>query len=295
VEDKLDGDKWIFVTLTTTSTTSLLKVSPYVGSTPLKILEYLPVKFQPGKISCEIAGISDDSQEPVVTSRMGAFGIFRPLTVDEITAIWDLGPRCLGLVPVRPVFFYSPEDTNRGLILQPRHENRAIEAKFTPGKLAMDESFTGTLIHFCRVESLLPLFAQLDMETVTGETFRDFLKATLDIFSQVLALSEPAQESFGIANGFGIISHLLGRSSELQITYSVYLQFFNLLSSLSHAGLQAQLVDEVLLNPAIWIRSDAENHMQIIRHWDRVLFPSILSLVADRFQYILYTMRFHYW
>ena len=347
---------WSFIALTFSYDDEISFITPYFGVKPLKSLEFYPMKFQPGPISCKIAGVTPDSNftetefkfdylkisESDLMSRMSTFGLFTPLNGDLISAIYQLGPRGGKFLPSNPICFFTSEEDNGVLVLNqikarsvalshssltnstnvspyyntinssssflisrasslityPNNiHNYNIEAKLHDTNIQCDQTFTQILVKFCKLQTLLPLFNQFDMTAKNGSTF-PIEKATIELFEKLLSTSVLTQKSFYNANGVKIINHLLYSITMKKINYSLYAQFFSLMQSISYEPLQIQFIKDILIDCELWIRADADNHIRILKHWDRTLFPSILSLISSYsglFQQILYIMRAYYW
>jgi hypothetical protein len=74
-----------------------------------------------------------------------------------------------------------------------------------------------------------------------------------------------------------MIAHLLLKLPNKVTNYSIYIGFFGILESLFHTDSQTQCIDIILLNWEICDNCDPEDHLRIIRHWNRVLYPSYKS------------------
>lgn len=350
--------RWSFISLTFTFNSENSFMTPYFGTKEMKSLEYISMAFQPGPMKCRIAGITNDSLEPTqFEARMSSFGLFPPLDIDSLDAIYQIGPRGNDYFPVNPICFYSPEcdshgfltlrarhsnsakqsaylineqssislsssfggssalllminDANEGPLLEPNSSNASsmsqfdltnIHFQFVKNKnneqIDCDPTFTQLLMQFCKIDILLPLFDQFSMTMKNGNSFPN-RKLTIDLFRNLLSSSFQVQKSFYESNGIKIISNLLYSNSsnnEEIIDYAMYLQFFSMTQSITYDPLIEEIIKVILLDVELWMRADADNHLRIIRHWDRTLFPSLLSYVSDMFQHILYIMRVYYW
>ena len=296
VEGKLPVDKWTLVALTFALTQdNTLSFTPFIDAEQCKTQEFVSLRLQSGPVTFKIAGVTHDSIQSDRVAKMASFGCFQPLSSCEITAILDLGPRLSRYLPVKPIFFFATDVVSGRLFLRPIHDSEHIEIK----KLNPDGipvlNFTEVLITFCKIETILPLMGQIDMTDTDGHAFPGLLKKTIDLFGQLFACSYQAQTSFLHACGFKIIYHLLMQASDVHITYSLYQQFYQLMGGIKNESLQESLVMDILLKIDIWIRADSKNHALIIRHWDRSLFPTVLTLVRGQFSYILYILRSYYY
>lgn len=291
---------WSFVAVSyrVTEGEKLASMTPVFGCSEMKTLEYSPIVFQGSSLSVRIGGITEDSAAPgKAFSRLGSFGLFRLLTKDEITAISELGPRATGGLAAQPLFFYTIEDSGGALALREKFAEASIEMKMSSSAVMYNTTFTDILLNLCKVEVLLPLFSELDMKMPNGEAYPNLVKSVVELIGNTLSISRQAQDSFRRSKGFGIISHLLLSASDIHVDYSLYLQFFNLMQSITNTPLQANLTKEILINVELWLKCDAENHLRIVRHWARVLFPSLKNFLVNvtSIQELLYIMRVYYW
>lgn len=68
------------------------------------------------------------------------------------------------------------------------------------------------------------------------------------------------------------------------------------MQGITHMPLQEQILKLILLDVELWLRADAENHFRILKHWDRTLFPTMMTnLSPTSFKTILLYLRVYYW
>lgn len=275
----------------------IIEMRTIFGSEEAKPLEFCEMNFQPGPLTCYIGGVAPKSVHSDLITRLGAFGLFKLLTPEQISSIKEMGPRLSGVLSETPFFFYHLDEVNDQLELKTKSAMSNIEAKMSFASIRFNTTFSDILINFCKVEILLPLFSELDMPMEDGEKYPNLVKTVIELLGNTLAISNRAQEMFKRASGFAIISHLLLSSSPKNIDYSLYLQFFTLMTSFTSENLQHEVLKYILLNMNIWIKTDADNHIRIVRHWARVIFPSLKYLISDliTFQDILFMLRAFYY
>ncbi|OHT13738.1 Beige/BEACH domain containing protein [Tritrichomonas foetus] len=293
VESALPSNQWTFIALTFDHDASRSYMTPRFGIKNIKHLEYVKMVFQPGPITCKIGGLSHDSIKSDIVSKISTFGMFRPLDEDSLTTLYQMGPRGIGNFPEQPLFHCIVDEENGMLSLREK-SIPTIKCNILSNELPSGSDFAKILINFCKSQILLPLFAQTDMSMTNGNSF-PIEKVTLELFGNLLTSSSQAQESFFSAKGVEIIAHLLSSCNDTHIDYPLYLQFYQLMQGITYFPLQAQLMNMILLDPALWLRADAENHIRILRHWDRTLFPSMSTFLFDAFKPILLIMRVYYW
>ena len=140
-------------------------------------------------------------------------------------------------------------------------------------------TFVNVLIDNCKIGILFPLFLQIPMINEEGVYFPHFIETILSIFSNLFTVFSNEQYIFSEMNIFGIISSLLLQLPHHVFTYSVYLNFYGMLESITDFSLQTQLINFILMNWSILMMTNPENHLRIIRHWVRVLHPSFSQQV----------------
>lgn len=294
IQYKIPRHHWEFVTVTSTQNqeTNLL---PVFGCSEAKPLDFVPLQFHSGPLTCQFGGVTSSSTSSELISLLGPFGIFPVLSMDEITSLYEIGPRVIGKLPVQPICFYNTSEIDGKLTITPISTPETIEAHLSNEKLRFTMSFTEILINFCKLEMMLPLLAQLDMTTVDGVAIPNHIKSSIELFGNTLTISKQAQESFLRGNGPQIMAHLLFSAPDKLIDYNLYLQIFTIAHSLTNGDLQINFMKNILINPEIWLKSDADNHLRILKHWARVLFPSMKKSLILSFRDILFMMRVYYW
>ncbi|OHT08838.1 hypothetical protein TRFO_22493 [Tritrichomonas foetus] len=317
IDVQLPIQQWSFVSVTYKRIDEEdTEIRTTFGCKKMKVLEFLTMPLQPGQISCQIGGVTPDSLQSDTFTRLGSFGLFRELTIEEITAISELGPRPTGNLITQPLFFYNIDEFKGSLILQTKASSPGVESRISKSSISFNNTFSDILINYCKVEILLPLFSLLDLKMNDGNIFKNAVKYAVEIIGNTLMISNRAQEGFLRANGFAIISHLLLSASPKHIDYNLYYQFFTLMQSFTNTKLQESIAKNILLNEDIWIHSDSDSHLRILKHWSRVLIPSLKSFSSTyprnseksetdlnenddslriSFQDILYIMRVYYW
>ena len=304
IDEMLPIQTWSFVSVTYKRIDNEdTEVQATFGMKKMKALEFITIPFQSGPISLRIGGVTDDSLQSDTFSRLGSFGLFRALTFEEITSIAELGPRLTGSLPInneRCIFFHNITENQGLLALETKYSMPGIDSKISKSSIKFNNTFSDILINYCKVEILLPLFSLLDMKLEDGSDFENAVKYAVEIIGNTLMISNRAHESFLRGNGFEIISHLLINSSSKHVDYTLYTQFFALMQSFTNTEMQISIAKNILLNINIWIQADPDSHLRILKHWNRVLFPSFKSIFNEQedlisFKDILYLLRVYYW
>ncbi|OHT09334.1 hypothetical protein TRFO_21723 [Tritrichomonas foetus] len=294
-------------------------MNTYVNSQLVEELEYRSLEFV-GNVTFIIGGINnlnkktktdshqlhtilnqrnDDNDEVYaeIPARFGPFGLF-PYLFDEILPnISDRGPRISGEIPLNPVFFFVPEESDGYLHIYEKIKKDEITVKSSQIENKASKTFTDILIQYCKVESLLSFLSYTDYTYENGQKFISFFISIIDLISTSLSLSEEAQESFYIVHGISIIAHFLKTIKSENIDYQLYLQFIKMYQSLSHKKLQTELMKEIILNLYVWLRCDADNHLRILRHISKVLINSIQTDIIQYINYsqIILSLSMFYW
>ena len=294
VENLIPTNQWAFIAITFDHEPDRTFMTPTFNVRQIKHLEYFHMPFQPGPITCKIGGITYDSTKSDSISKIATFGLFHRINQDSITYLFQMGPRGIGNLPEAPIFYYTTEEENGLLNVKERYSLSTIKCNVNDSSLPPEANFTKILTNFCKSQALLPLFAQIDMTTINGKSF-PIEKLTIELFGNLLSTSVPVQESFFTANGVEIISHLLSVCDDIYIDYALYLQFYSSIQGITYFPLQIKMLNLILLDTELWLRADSESHIRILKHWDRTLFPSMMSYLISTFHSIILIMRVYYW
>ena len=259
---------------------------------PTKRWFLLTIVFQPKEVSIyigqdQITTVEHDIcyQGPVVVlagasgrGRLGSFGFFPVLSKKQVQSIFQDGPRRT----VKPSFpchvYFTPREIQ--------------DFKLSQTKDPEIMTFADVLLKTCRIELLLPLFAQLSSNSESSDEYTSRIESVLSLFRSVLLIDEEQQVYFAGIRGFSIIAHLLLSSGDKALTFNLYNAFFNLSQEFVNEELRNQLILDILLNFELWTRTP--DFVRIANHWKNVLFPSCESLVILPSQLIDW-MRIYLW
>lgn len=205
--------------------------------------------------------------------RLGNFGLFDSFDPKIVSEIYKLGPRTIQ-VRRKPIFYYTQANMRSLTGFSNNTANR---------------TFTDILIRFFKVEIFLPLFAQLDLKLKTGEPLNFNVHDVISILKAALVVGEMEQFDFLQANGFSIISHLLCSSSAKHVSYNLYTEFFDIHNILVLEDLKKQLFSQIIMNFDLWIVASPEEHLQILQHWETVVFKRCKSMFLELFPFFLST------
>lgn len=294
VQSPLPSNQWTFVSITFEYIDDRFLMSPTINVNRLKYLEYSMMTFQPGPITCLIAGVTSDSNQSEYVSKMATFGLFKPLDDDSLNKIYQMGPRCIGNLPTQPIFFYTTDESNRLLTLDEKMPTPNIKYEILSKIVQHEVNFTKIFINYCKTQTVLPLFAQIDMTDKNQHSF-PIEKLSIELLGNLLSHSQKAQLSFYESKGVEILAHFFHTCNDNHIDYALYLQFYSFIQGISLCQLQLRFLSLILLDPELWLHSDADNHLRILKHWDRTLFPSMMNYLSSTFQKIVLIMRIFYW
>lgn len=158
-------------------------------------------------------------------------------------------------------------------------------------------TFTDILLRFFKIEILLPIFAQLDLKMMNGQQSDFRVIDIVSVFKAALFAGDKEQNDFYQAKGFQIISHLLLSSSPSQISFELYLSFYEILECLLYDNAKKDMFIEIIMNFDLWIVSSFEDHRRILNHWCKTLFPIYSSFMTELFSFskLLSIIRIYYW
>lgn len=295
IDHPLPPNQWTFVALTFNyKSPTISYVIPTFGVNNFDPIEYIPMNLQPGPLTVRIGGTTDNSVKSDCISKIATFGMFQQLDIDTITVLYQMGPRGIGTLPQQPLFYYTTDENNGLLSVKEKFVIPTIKCHSNLDEIPLETNFTKILVDFCKCQILLPLYSQIDMTMKNGNSF-PIEKVTNELFITLLSNSMNAQFSFNKAKGVEILSHLLKNCNENHIDYPLYLQFYQMMQGITYPQLQEELLKLILLDTELWLRSDADNHMRILKHWDRTLFPTMMTNLTTTFKSILLVLRIYYW
>lgn len=253
-------------------------------------------------------GVADDSVDPDIPVLIGPFALFPLLDSSIISQLYGIGPKQLSRVPVKQHFIYIPQIVQLPANVLKSESESNIELtkdESIPLSTSMESfsfknpvsssTFLKVLIKNCKITSLLPLFSFLDKSNDIdfGNTFQSIGDILVELISNCLLMSDDTELEFARLHGFDILSDLLMSNDPHILTYSTYSRFFSLLQMLRTSELQRQLIRSIVVNFELWITTDSENQLRILKHWSRVLFSS--NLPTDDFSSLLTNLVLYYW
>ena len=266
----------------------------FVNCKPGKSKDMPELKLSASELKVVVGGNSPPYDYPV---KLGPFGLFGNITNDEVSALYGLGPQMNGKLECDAIFLLQPQWMQQSMAFLAKKIKPGITGKVIKSSRRQCSSFTDILVRICKVETLIPLFAQLKALPPVVNFFPYFLTSIVNLLSQALLVSEEGQQSFSRAHGCFIISKFLRRMDDQLVDYQLYLQFAALMQSISHVPLQKELLDNIVFNPDIWLKCDPDGHLRILRHWARTVMPSFTGNAHQFFPFerLLFILRAYYW
>lgn len=253
------------------------------------------VKFAAGPMVMRIGGAGKDSVVPGNPAQLGSIGLFNNFSEKSISCLMEQGRFSTNVKQFNPLFYFIEKQRNGRLHL--KNIVTGVVRTKRDSLLSHQSSFTDVLIDHCGIDFFIPLFAQWDLTFRNGEKLQFMPETTIELWESALQLSTDLQDQLAATGGMKAISHLMMATSPKNLTYQVYLRWFSLHGILTSKTLQKQTVELIVMNPAIWIRCDAETHEKIVHHWADTIAPSYGKSLGEirSFSWILSVMRLYYW
>ncbi|OHS96264.1 Beige/BEACH domain containing protein [Tritrichomonas foetus] len=267
IERRLPLNRWTFVTFKFYNNNTLCV---YLNETEVDKLELTSnFIFNRKQVNITINVSNPKNGNKVsqrITSLFGPFAFFNSISLKDIIILHRLSPtkfKCnnptTGFIPVisRGRKFSIENLTN-------------IQCQTNLKRVSTPPSFAEVLYNFVKVETLIPLFAQPDMKYKDNVSIDWFLSIVLTLFEEILTSNSDAQESFAIASGFLIISHLLKNSNEIHFTFKLFLSFYHLFEALTNYELKMQIFHYIIINFEIWLKASANDHLKILHKLSKI-------------------------
>ncbi|EAX98400.1 hypothetical protein TVAG_125440 [Trichomonas vaginalis G3] len=284
LEIKLPLMSWIFMTFTYKNNKDGSQVKVTYNLVESKTMDFSLMSLEKGPLKITYGGFVNEPFQTRQNVKICSLSLHSPsIKTAEIQNIYNGGLLYTTFDTNQTLFAYVLKSSGIKLTAIQRYVSKpSISINVNCTETILPQSFASCLTNYCKPEILLPLFAQFDMTFVDMTKMSNLPKLVIECLSNCLFLSNETQEDFHNSNGFSVISHLLNNLSTEHINYHLYTQFFGLLQSLNSQELQFDIISEILLFVPLWMKSDYENHIKILRHWGRVLFPSFKNLIQSR-------------
>ena len=242
------------------------------------------IQFKSQTLNCTV---NKDAKSSDNSSLLSSFGMFGKLSNQEIEKLSMNGEF---ISDFTPIFTFIPRERN-GLI--EIHSMTNVKFDSTVSRVPYFLSFVEILLHFCKIEILLPLFSQLNLCYKNGTYPKNFIYLLTVVLSKSLLYNSTVQESFYSISGFLIISHLLKNANHQHFSYKLYKEFIKLFDKLEHEELRKQFFQSILSNFEIWIFCKPIDHLAYLKHLSKLgkKYPHYFN----DFETLLFKMRLCYW
>lgn len=233
-------------------------------------------------------------------------------------------------IPPEAIFYAYPQTVGENVVSY-KFESKMFNSVSYPIQHIFYSSFIDVMIKSGLFVKLIPLFGLNDLR-LNSHTIRvpsenrsyiydeaddhyyfDYTNAAIEIFRNVFIVSETAQNDIIKINGFHIIEHLLSaviedtfkinemieknlKANSISLDFFLYKNFVALLESTTVKNTQLQLLNDILFNFELWIKS--KDFDLILNHWYISLIPdffndffnkySIVSLLTIMRLYLFY-------
>lgn len=164
---------------------------------------------------------------------------------------------------------------------------RHVYQPYMYGPRQNQKSFASTIVLDIKLEVFIPLFLLVPLKFEDGTEFHNFIEIVLRILKHGLNFGSIVEESFALANGFGIISFILSLDKyHKYCDYNLYQQFYSLFKNLMNEKLKISIITSILINFDLWatIENDDEK-IQIFDHWLYSIFPTNIHLITQHYTF----------
>ncbi|KAK8860227.1 hypothetical protein M9Y10_011892 [Tritrichomonas musculus] len=297
VEFILTSHEWTLVSVSFKIVNDSFVISIYNNEQLVKEVTTPFVRFERSihPLNCQIGGISENSIDVDNPSTASQFALYPYLEYNQVKALQQLGCNATEL-EFNPYFVFIPDKPFESTVIHNIVSNSPI-VSLTEVPSLSPSPFSDIFIKRCGVDLILPIFAQWRMSFKDETEMNDLPEKSILILTQSLIRNEEVQRSFDEAHGIEIVSFLLQSAKKKIINFSLYKSFYNLFVKLSDKQLKEHFFTSILSNIDIWINTEGEDHLKIIKSWKQNLFPHCMDLaVKDRsFKWIINVMRIYYY
>lgn len=257
--------KWFFLALTFS-----YEEESVIGYLNTTLIKSVPVdSIQWPNLSIRKYRMGDSNS---LTGRYGSFGFIKNLAKINVRYFVEAGPRNIAEPKMSTIEYFTPQ--------------RISDVRATFLRRPDVINFAEVFLQICKIELILPLFAQL-----TDDTER--LNQVFSVLRNSLLIDESQQNYFYEIKGFAAIAHLLVSTSFKGLTFDFYLKFFVLCQEIGFEGLRNALIRDILINFELWTHSP--DLLRISDHWKNILFVGFdfVALELMNFQELLSKLRIY--
>ena len=198
----------------------------------------------------------------ILNGRFGNFGFLQNLNKLNIRYFVEAGPRNLS----------DLKDQNF-TVVDYFNQERLSDIRATFLKTAQIVNFAENFLQICKIDLILPLFAQIDDKnhsSIDNYMKNERCNKIFKILRNSLLADEDQQKYFHKIHGFSIIAHLLISTNFKGLTFDFYYKFFSLCQEIADVNLRNDIIKDILINFDLWTRSS--DFLKITIHWKNVLF-----------------------
>ncbi|KAK6172415.1 hypothetical protein SNE40_016068 [Patella caerulea] len=269
---------------------------------------------------CVLGSTSDGDVDNMFCGQLSTVYLFsEALLPQHVLAIYQLGPghKVLydGKLTSTIVFMYNPIACDSQLCLEsspkgnPSHFVHSPHALMSGDvKAVVTHSIHSTLHSLGGVQTLFPLFGQLDLPVDSGKEDTTVVNTNtcanlMGLLCDLIESSSNIQQQLLQNKGFLVISYLLEKSSRDHITPAVLEAFLKLTKYLvelpTGGALLKHLFDHILFNPTLWIHASVEVQTKLYCYLatefinDAQIYNSIRRVSAVL--QTMHTLKFYYW
>ena len=201
------------------------------------------------------------TDSPMTCASVGPFAIYRKMSNVEMTAVIERGIR--RRVLDNALISVVPDIENSFLTLNAHGSaiKSAYDVRLDGAPTVQHLSLAEVIVRLCKVEALLPLYAELDFETRKSHA-----ADITQLISTVLSVSgESGQAVFRNSSGTMIIAYLLKSSDSRHVTCELYQKLIDIVGVLSDQELLCEWIDHLILNFEVLAHAYPEQQARITK------------------------------
>lgn len=252
-------------------------ITPVIDHYKCMRLEYKWTGFKEGPLDLFL-GVGANDEIDDIPVMLACFALYtEAIPFDDFSVLCEAGTRWKRDMQHNPKFFVSAIDRD-GYVGVEAHG--AITAEMVGPKISCAPSFCDVLLSMNKFSLLLPLFSMLDLPSGDVQADYERVELLVDLLSLSLQIHVALREEIEDVTDMEVIGYLLCASKACHFRYSTYARFYSLFQSIQNSALQESLMEHVLTNFSLLMRSDKQTQIRILRHWNRVLMPAYQSMFS---------------
>ncbi|OHS97847.1 hypothetical protein TRFO_35883 [Tritrichomonas foetus] len=169
----------------------------------------------------------------------------------------------------------------------------SIDARLVGNDVVQPMPFVDIFIKYFKIDSLIPLFAQLNVPPIEGiEIHESFLPMIINVIFHLLKLSDEIIERFISSEAIKIINYIIMNSSE-HLTINLYMQVYALVKQIPNFELQVALIHNVLLNEKLWKFANDDTLLLVVQQW--IIYIRKNNFFSRKFSECINNYIFLFW